>query len=147
MNLVQWSPFRDMEDLFSRYNLGRGFSPTDRLELLGSDVEWRPAADITENDNEYVIKADLPEVKKEDVNVALENGLLTITGERRMEKSAEGEKQHRVETFYGRFSRSFQVPDDVNDAGISATCKDGVLRVRLPKRPVEKTEAKKIAVK
>ena len=148
MNLVKLSPFRDMEDLFDRYIRGTaGLVPSDRLELLRSDVQWRPVADITENDKEYLIKADLPEVKREDVNVSLENGMLTITGERRMEERSKDEKQHRLEAFYGSFSRSFKVPEDVDAAAITANCKHGVLRVHLPKTKVEKAKPKQIAVK
>ena len=148
MSLVKWDPFREMEDFFGRYRVPGGVFPANRLELSSADVEWRPAADITENDKEYLIKADLPEVKREDVNVALDDGVLTITGERRLEKSSEDEKQHRIEAFYGSFSRSFRVPDDVDLSAISANTKDGVLRVRLPKvKKVEKPAPTRIDVK
>ena len=148
MNLVKWSPFRDMEDLFDRYARITGGPLTNKgLELLKSDVEWRPVADITENDKEYVIKADLPEVKRDDVDVSIEDGLLTITGERRMEERSEEDKQHRIEAFYGRFSRSFSIPEDVDASRISATSKDGVLRVKLPKTKVKKKEPQRIDVK
>lgn len=135
MNLISWSPFRELDDFFERYARDLGSS---RLSVLGDNVQWRPSADIVENDSEYTIKADLPEVKKEDIDVKVENGVLTLSGERRVEKSTDDEKQHRRETFYGRFSRSFALPEDVDTSKISADCKEGVLKVHLPK-----TEAKK----
>lgn len=134
MNLISWSPFRELDDFFERYSRDLGSS---RLSALGDNVQWRPSADIVENGKEYTIKADLPEVNKEDIDVKIENGVLTLSGERRVEKSTDDEKQHRREAFYGRFSRSFALPEDVDTDKISADCKDGVLKVHLPK-----TEAK-----
>ncbi len=137
MTLVSWSPFREFEDLFSRYNRSGG----NRL-LPGEDkqeraiADWRPAADISETGKEYVIKAELPAVKKEDVDVTVHDGIITIKGERRFEKSDEDEKQHRVESFYGSFSRSFSLPADVDESAISAESKDGILQVHLPKTEV-----------
>jgi HSP20 family protein len=135
MNVISWSPFRELDDFFERYtrDLGR-----QGLSALGENVQWRPSADIVENGKEYTIKADLPEVKKEDIDVKVDNGVLTLSGERRVEKSTDDEKEHRREAFYGRFSRSFSLPEDVDTTKITADCKDGVLKVHLPK-----TEAKK----
>jgi HSP20 family protein len=135
MNLISWSPFRELDDFFERYARDLGSS---KLSALGDNVQWRPTADIVEDGKEYTIKADLPEVKKEDIDVKVENGVLTLSGERRVEKSTDDEKQHRRETFYGRFSRSFALPEDVDTTKITADCKDGVLKVHLPK-----TEAKR----
>lgn len=126
MNLITWSPFRELDQLFSRYAARDGGS-------LGENLQWRPSADITETDNEYLIKADLPEVKKEDISISVDNGVLTLSGERRMEKSTDNEKEHRREAFYGRFARSFALPEDVDQRQISAESKDGVLKVHLPK--------------
>jgi HSP20 family protein len=135
MNLISWSPFRELDDFFERYNRDMGSS---RLSVLGDNIQWRPTADIIENDKEYTIKAELPEVKKEDIDIKVENGMLTLSGERRVEKSTDDEKQHRRESFYGRFARSFSLPEDVDVTKITADCRDGVLKVHLPK-----TEAKK----
>jgi HSP20 family protein len=99
----------------------------------GPMSEWRPDANISKLDSEYLIKADLPEVKKEDVKIALQNGVLTITGERKLEKEAKGEDRIRVESYYGSFKRSFELPDDVDEKGIKAETKDGVLCVHLPR--------------
>ncbi len=125
MNLITWSPFRELDQLFSRY--------ARDMSTAGDNMHWRPSADIVENDKEYLIKADLPQVKKEDIDISVENGVLTLSGERRVEKSTEDEKEHRRETFYGRFARSFALPEDVDQSKISAESKDGVLKVHLPK--------------
>ena len=133
MNLVSWTPFGDMEGLFDRYHrlLGDRAMPGD---LLGSkEFEWRPTADISENKKHYLIKAELPEVDKDDVHVSIENGRLTISGERRYEKEDESDTQHRVESMYGRFSRSFALPADIDKSKIKAESRNGVLKVRLPK--------------
>jgi HSP20 family protein len=138
MTLVSWSPFREFDDLFSRYNRLSSSRALPGETKQGSAIAgWRPAADISETAKEYLVKADLPAVKKEDVDVTVHDGVITIKGERRIEKSADDEKQHRVESVYGSFSRSFSLPADVDEAGISAESKDGVLRVRLPKTEVK----------
>jgi HSP20 family protein len=144
MRLVGWSPFQEFENVFNRYNglVGRNW-PRDE-DKAGTD--WRPVANISENDSEYLIKADLPEVKKEDVEITIHEGVITIKGERREETTVESEKQHRVESVYGSFSRSFALPADVDESGIRAESKDGVLRVRLPKTEVKKPKAIEIEV-
>ena len=137
MTLVSWSPFREFEDLFSRYNrLGGSRLLPGEAKQERAIADWRPAADISETAKEYLIKAELPAVKKEDVDVSVHDGVITIKGDRRFEKTDEDEKQHRVESFYGSFSRSFSLPADVNESEISAESKDGVLQVRLPKTEV-----------
>jgi len=130
MDLISWSPFRELDDVFDRFARTGGLP---QRALLGEKVEWRPAASIVENDAEYLIKADLPEVKKEDIDISVDAGVLTLRGERRVEKTADDEKQHRREVFYGSFSRSFALPSDIDQDGIKADCRDGVLTVRLPK--------------
>lgn len=140
-NLVQWSPFREFEDFFNRYNRGLGLSKAAGSN--GDVVSWRPAANISETEDEYLIKAELPQVEKKDVEVSVHDGVISIRGERRLEKKDESEKQHRVESFYGSFARSFSLPADVDENAIHAESKDGVLTVHLPKteeqkpRPVE----------
>jgi HSP20 family protein len=137
MTLVSWSPFREFEDLFSRYNRlgGARLLPGDGKQGQAT-ADWRPAADISETGKEYLIKAELPAVKKEDVDVSVHDGVITIKGER-IEKSDDDEKQHRVESFRGSFSRSFSLPADVDESAISAESKDGVLQVHLPKTEVK----------
>ena len=95
--------------------------------------EWTPLVDITEDDKEYLIKAELPEVKKTDVKVRVENGVLYISGERTMEKEEKNKRYHRVERAYGSFIRSFSLPDDADPQQVNAEFKDGVLSVHVAK--------------
>jgi len=106
--------------------------------------DWAPLVDIVEDDKEYLIKAELPEVRKEDVKVTVEGGTLTISGERKSEKEEKGRKFRRIERYYGRFERSFSVPDDADDSKVAADFRDGVLRVHLAKS--EKARPKQIEV-
>jgi HSP20 family protein len=145
--ITSWRPLKEMEELQNRLsNLFSRF-PTrmgDGKEESISTAEWAPLVDITEDDKEYLIKAELPDVKKEDVKVAVENGRLTITDERKFEKE-ESKKYHRVERLYGRFVRSFIVPDIAEADKVSAEFADGVLKVHLPKS--EKAKPRQIEVK
>lgn len=101
--------------------------------------------DIAEDDKEYLIKVELPEVQKDDVKVTTEGGTLTISGERKSESEEKGRKFHRMERYYGRFERSFSIPDDAEPDNVKAEFKDGVLRVHLAKS--EKARPKQIEVK
>jgi HSP20 family protein len=141
MNIIRWEPFREMEDVFRQYS---PFFARALRRSGGEGVAWSPVADITETDKEYLIKAELPEVKKEDVKITLDNGVITISGERRMEKEEKEANEIRVESFYGTFSRSFSLPDNIDAKAIQAASKDGVLKVRIPKTKAE--EPKKIAI-
>jgi HSP20 family protein len=144
MSITRWEPFREFEDMFRQYSPFLGRSPR---RVGGEGAEWTPLADISETDKEYVIKADLPEVKKEDVNITLDHNLMTISGERRHEKETKDENEIRVESFYGSFSRSFQLPEGIDPQGIRAESKDGVLRVRIPKKEVTPPRSIAIEVK
>lgn len=148
MNIVNWSPFQDMEGFFDRYDrlLRRRDPLAGAMDLSGIETTWRPVADISETKKDYVIKAELPEVEKKDVHVAIENGMLTISGERHMEKESDDETQHRVERFYGTFSRSFALPSDIDEKKISAESKDGVLKVHIPKVKMAKPKQIEISV-
>lgn len=146
MTLVRWDPFRELEDMSERLN--RVFSrPT--LRNTGKEnltvADWMPTVDISETESEYQIKAELPEVRKEDVKVTVENGVLTLQGERRQEKEEKGRRFHRVERSYGSFVRSFTLPESVDEGGVKAEYKDGVLALHLPKS--EKVKPKAIDVK
>jgi HSP20 family protein len=146
--LTRWDPFKEMEDLQTR--LGKLFSlsparmPSGSKEAL-TVAEWAPSVDITEDDKEYLVKADLPEVKKEDVKVTVENGVLTITGERKFEKEEKDKKYHRIERAYGNFLRSFTLPDTADGSKVTAEFKDGVLKVHLAKS--EKAKPKSVEIK
>jgi Molecular chaperone (small heat shock protein) len=104
-----------------------------------------PLVDIAEDEKEYLLKVELPEVQKDDVKVTVESGTLTISGERKVEKEQKGRKFHRVERFYGRFERNFSIPEDAEAGDVKAEFKDGVLRVHLAKS--EKARPKQIEVK
>jgi HSP20 family protein len=148
--LIRWNPFREMEDIQRRMsslwegNLLRRNNLTNGEENI-TVPEWAPVVDIIEDESEYLIKVELPEVQKDDVKVTVENGTLTISGERKAEKDQKGRKFHRVERYYGRFERSFAVPDDSDSEHVKAEFKDGVLRIRLAKS--EKARPKQIEVK
>jgi len=148
--LVRWNPFREMDDLQRRMTSLFDWSPFRRSSLTADDEnitvpEWAPLVDIAEDDKEYLIKVELPEVQKDDVKVTVESGTLTISGERKAEKEQKGRKFHRVERYYGRFERSFSIPDDAEADDVKAEFKDGVLRVHLAK--CEKARPKQIEVK
>ncbi|MEO7099642.1 MAG: Hsp20/alpha crystallin family protein [Luteolibacter sp.] len=96
-------------------------------------ADWAPLVDVTEDDNEFVIKAELPEVKKEDVKVVVENGMLRISGERQFEKEEKNKKYHRIERAYGSFERSFSLPEGSKSDEMTATYKDGMLTLNIPK--------------
>jgi len=146
MSLVRWDPFADMDTLFNRMVSGN-FARWPRLSGDGDNkVEWTPSADISETDQEYVIRASLPAVKKEDVKVTVDSGMITIKGERKQQKDDKTEKYHRVESFYGAFERSFALPDYINADAIRCENKDGVLTVHIPKMEPQKAKAKQINV-
>jgi HSP20 family protein len=108
--------------------------------------EFLPPADVVEHEKEYLVKIDLPDVKKEDVKVLFDDGVLTVRGERRVEKEEKGEKVHRTERFYGSFERSFMLPEDVDPKLIHAETKEGVLTLTLPKTATPKAKPVAISV-
>jgi HSP20 family protein len=116
------------------------------LRQVEGGEEFLPLADIVERDKEYLIKIDLPEVRKEDVKALVEGNVLTIKGERKVEKVEKGEKLHRTERYYGMFERSFTMPDDVDVKGIRAESRDGVLVIHLPRVAVEKARPLAISI-
>lgn len=147
MNLTRWEPFREFEKLPEQMVRLLGF-PTIRpytTEEALTVADFVPPVDICETDKEYLIKLDLPEVSKEEVKVYVEEGVLTIQGERRKEKEEKGKKFHRVERSYGTFLRTFTVPPDADATTIDAEFKEGLLKVHLPKS--EKAKPKTIDVK
>jgi HSP20 family protein len=108
--------------------------------------DWSPSVDISETDTEYLIRADLPAVKKEDVHITVDDGMLTISGERRQKTEETKEKSHRVETLYGRFSRSFSLPETADVANIRAESKDGVITIHVAKAKIEAKKPTQIKV-
>lgn len=144
--LMRWDPFRELEEMSDRLNrmVARPVTKTSGKEAL-TVADWIPTVDISETAGEYVIQAELPEVKKDDVKVTLEEGVLTIQGQRRQEKDEKTTKYHRIERSYGTFFRSFSLPDQVNESGVKAEFKDGVLNLHIPKS--EKAKPRAIEVK
>jgi HSP20 family protein len=142
--LDRWKELEDMEKRLSTY-LGRPAVQTETGKEAMTVAEWSPLVDITEDDKEYLIKADLPEVKKEDVKLTVQDDAMSISGERKYEKEEKGKKYHRIERAYGSFMRSFTLPEDADGSKVSAEYKDGVLKVHLPKS--EKAKPKSIEVK
>jgi len=145
MSLVRWDPFADMDSFFNRMLPAR-FARWPQLSSDDGKTEWAPSADISETDQEYVIRASLPAVKKEDVNVTVDGGIITIKGERKQQSENKTEKFHRVESFYGSFERSFSLPENVNSDAIRCESKDGVLTVHIPKTEPQKAKPKQISV-
>ena len=148
MNLIKWDPFRELEDVSDRLNRIFGQSParTGSGHDMLTVADWAPSVDISETDAAYLIKGEIPGVKKEDVKVTIQDGMLTIQGERKQEKEEKGKKFHRVECCYGSFVRSFRVPDDANENKIKADFKDGMINVTLPKSEKAKSKAINISV-
>lgn len=141
MSLVKWDPFRELNALNARVGnfLGRNWDGPL------STTAWNPLVDIFENDNEVVIKAELPGMAAKDIEVKLENNVLILKGERRFEKEAKEENYHRIEREYGTFSRAFSLPVAVNGDKVAAEYKDGVLKIVLPKKEEIKPRPIKIA--
>ena len=131
MPLVKWEPFRELEDIQTRLNRLFGSGRPGEPDLSMSD--WSPAIDVQETEKEYLIKADLPEVKKDDVKVTMHDGVLTVEGERKLEKEDRNRRFHKIERAYGKFVRRFTLPTEVEAAKVQAEFKDGVLNVHLPK--------------
>jgi HSP20 family protein len=146
--ITRWDPFKEMDELNKRLSMMYGRAPlrkdSEKEEAM-TVAEWAPLVDIVEDEKEYLIKAELPEVRREDVKVSVEEGVLTVSGERKFEKEEKGKKYHRIERAYGRYARSFTLPDDADPSKVTAEFKDGVLRVRLPKS--EKAKPKSVEIK
>ena len=141
-----WNPLNEMHALQNRLNtmldsaFGRRGGVSGSLDWTG----WTPSVDISEDDKEYVVRAELPGLSKKDVNVTFENGILNISGDRQQEKEQRGRRYHRVECSYGKFSRAFTLPGDMDPNQIKAEFKDGVLFVHVAKS--ESAKPKQIAV-
>jgi len=146
MNLVKWDPFRELEDVSNRLNriFGQSLARSESGQNMLAVADWAPSVDISETDSAYLIKGEIPGVKKDDVKVTIQDGMLTIQGERRQEKEEKGKKFHRIECSYGSFARSFRVPSDADENSVKAEFKDGMLNVTLAKS--EKAKPKSINV-
>jgi HSP20 family protein len=151
----RWNPLRELEDfqqrILSAFNSGhnRNGHPDHNGGSKGEEAlttaEWMPLVDIIEDEKQYIIAAELPDVRKEDVKVTMENGVLNVRGERRFERESETAKFHRVERSYGTFARSFTIPDDGDSSTVTADFRDGMLKIRIGKS--EAAKPKQIEVK
>ena len=142
------NPLKELEDFERRLAAMLGTQePTGHggKEVL-TLAQWSPLVDITEDDKEYLIKAEFPGSKKEDVRLTVENAILAISGERTFEKEEQGRKYHRIERAYGRFVRRFSLPEDADGSRVSADYADGMLQVHLPKSQKAKPAAIEITV-
>jgi HSP20 family protein len=144
MTLIKWDPWREIEDMFDRYTRATG-APRGERQYSRTDSDWSPRVDIQETAQEYIISADIPGISKDDISVDITDGVLSIKGERRQETEESGKRFHRIERSYGSFTRSFTLPDNVDDNKVKAVFKDGVLNLSIPKTP--KAEPKAIEVK
>jgi HSP20 family protein len=147
MRVIKWEPFRDVDGIFDRF-FAEAFRrlPQQPGEARQAGFDWAPLADVTESEVEYLIKAELPEVRKEDLSITVQDGVLTVSGERKQEKRADGEKAHRIERFYGTFARRFALPEDADENAISAESKDGVILIHIPKQKVVQPQPRQIQV-
>ena len=147
--LITWNPLREMEEAQNRFNRFLGGFPNriDSGEPHSLTVaDWSPEVDISEDDHGYLIKADLPEMKKEDVKVTVDHGILSVSGERKSEKEDKKKKFHRIERSLGTFRRSFTLPEDTDSTKVTAEFRDGVLKVHLPTTAVERSKATQVKV-
>lgn len=145
-NLTRWNPINEFEDLMNRYNRMFGLTRAGERESkdLFSRSDWAPAVDIKETDQAFTVEAELPGMSKDDVKVTVDDGVLTIKGERRQEEETEDKKMHRIERFYGSFMRRFTLPDNVDENSVKANFKDGLLTLTINK--AEPKEPKAIEV-
>jgi HSP20 family protein len=138
MKPTLWNALREIDEIQNRLSTFFRRTPIDAGGSGDNDVtiaQWAPVVDITEDAGEYLIKAELPDIKKEDVKVTVKDGVLTLSGERKFEKEEKDKRHHRIERAYGSFMRSFTLPDAVDAAGVKADYKNGLLSVHVPKNP------------
>jgi HSP20 family protein len=149
-SMIRWQPINDpstwnrgVDRLFNEF-LGRSLSQVgDETSASGS---WSPAVNILEKNDAIVITADLPGLKAEDVEVTVDNGVLTLRGQRSFEEASEGEAYHRVERWYGSFERTFTIPSSVDPTKIEARFTNGEMAISLPKRDESKPRSVKVKV-
>jgi HSP20 family protein len=146
MRVIKWEPFRDVDDVFDRFFADAFRRVPRRTAEGGPALDWAPPADVSETEGEYLIKAEIPEVRKEDLSLTVQDGVLTLSGERRQEKRDDGERLHRVERVFGSFERRFALPEDADDQGIRAESRDGVVTIHIPKHKVVQPEPRQIQV-
>ena len=145
MELVRWEPFESLNQMHARINdlFGDSFSRTWKNS---NSVAWYPPVDVLESKDAYLIRAELPGMKKEDFHLEVKDGTLILTGERQSEKATDGAEYRSVERVSGKFWRSFSLPETVKHDGIQATYKDGILEIHVPKAEEAKPRQIEISV-
>jgi len=146
-DLMRWEPVSDMFELRDDMNRLLGDFFMTRKEKAMSKLGWMPSVDVSESENEYTIKADIPGMKKEDIKISLERNTMSISGERKEEVEEKNKNYVRREKSYGSFFRSFELPHAVDSKNIKATYSDGVLSINVPKSEESKPKEIKIDVK
>ena len=148
--VITWNPLREMDEAQNRFN---PFFLAGFPNRMGSGeihsltvADWSPEVDISQDDHEYLLKADLPEMKKDDVRVTVEDGILSVSGERKSVKEDQKKKFHRIERSFGNFRRSFTLPEDADSTKVTAEFRDGVLKVHLPTTPIARSKAIEVKV-
>jgi HSP20 family protein len=154
MSLVKFNPVRDLlsfekeiSKLFNEFDNTFGFRKSNAISEEMENAVWAPLTDIYEDENNYSIKIDLPGVAKDDLKISYENGALAVSGERKSEKETKDAKYHRVERTYGKFYRSFALPQQVNQDKIEAEFSNGQLEITIPKAEEAKPKQLQIKVK
>jgi HSP20 family protein len=143
-----WDPFRELEEISNRFN--RLFGPMMRPGEIGgeslAEAAWVPSCEVSEDDKQYRIRLELPEVDKDNVHVTLHNGMLSVRGERKEEKEDKGRRYHRRELRYGSFVRQFTMPNDIDESKVEANFKDGMLTVTVARATGKQAKVKEIAI-
>lgn len=145
MTTLRWEPFTAMDELLTRYPSLLGRWPRTSGNAA-AHLDWAPPVDVSETAHEYLIRATLPAIKKGHVEITVEDGMLTLSGERRQSEEQKEEKFHKVESLYGAFSRRFTLPDSIDADAITAESKDGVLTIHVPKTKAEANKPATIKV-
>src|SRR5439155_22965177 len=149
--VITWNPLREMEEAQNRFN--RFFSVGFPNRIVSGETpsltvaDWSPEVDISEDDHGYLLKADLPEMKKDDGRVTVEDGVLCVSGERKSEKKDQKKKFHRIERSFGNFQRSFTLPEDADSTKVTAEFLDGVLKGHLPQSDIARLKSIEVKVK
>ena len=148
MTLVRWKPFGDLISMHDKINrLFEDAFQKDAGTYQDPLTSWYPAADIYETKDDYVFKLEVPGLSKDDINIECNGNTLSIKGEKKEEKEVEKENYHRIESYCGTFSRSFNLPKNVDPNKTNANMKDGILELRIAKAEEKKTKAIPITVK
>jgi HSP20 family protein len=147
MKLAKWDPFHEVDELLDRYSRPFDWPFRGRRDVSVRDADWAPRVDISETDDNFCIKAEVPGIKREDVKINIEDHVLSIHGENKQVKEEEGEQFHRVERYYGSFRRSFTLPENVDEEKIEANFKDGLLTLTIPKTEAAKPKSIEVKVK